>query len=201
MSTRGTFGFRLDGVDRISYNHSDSYPSYLGVRMLEQAGELLAGDRDTLKAQVRGITMVEQGGTPNQTVQALLAGEIQFTFISAGTVIGQIKGGKLKAIAVSGGRRFPVLPGAPTLGESGLAGVDDRIWFGLFAPAGTPRAAVAAIYAELVRIVGNDSFREQRLVSQGWEPALMPGEEFGRFLAADRKTAGDIVRTLGIRLE
>ena len=74
MSTRGAFGFRLDGVDRISYNHSNSYPSYLGVRMLEQAGELLAGDRDTLKAQVRGITLVKQGDTPDQTVQALLAG-------------------------------------------------------------------------------------------------------------------------------
>jgi tripartite-type tricarboxylate transporter receptor subunit TctC len=134
-------------------------------------------------------------------LQALLAGEIQFTFISAGTVLGPIRAGKLKAIAVSGAKRFPVLPGAPTLGESGLAGVDDRIWFGLVAPAGTPRAVVAAIYGEIVRIVTNDSFREQRLVSQGWEPALMPPEEFGRFMTADRKVAGEVVKLLGIRLE
>jgi tripartite-type tricarboxylate transporter receptor subunit TctC len=140
-----------------------------------------------------------KGAAP--AVQALLAGEIQFTFISAGTVLGPIRAGRLKAIAVSGDKRFPPLPGVPTLGGSGLAGVDDRIWFGLVAPAGTPKTAVAAIYGEIVRIFANDSFREQRLVAQGWEPALMPAEEFGRFLTADRKVAADMVRLLGIRLE
>ncbi|MBI2959214.1 MAG: tripartite tricarboxylate transporter substrate binding protein [Betaproteobacteria bacterium] len=135
-------------------------------------------------------------------VQSLIAGEIQFGYISAGTVIGPIRAGRLKAIAVSGEKRSPVFPGLPTLSETaGLAGVDDRIWFGLLAPAGTPRPAVAAIYGELVRIVSNDAFREQRLVSQGWQPALMPPAEFGRFLSADREVAGEIVKALGIKLE
>ncbi|MBI4293658.1 MAG: tripartite tricarboxylate transporter substrate binding protein [Betaproteobacteria bacterium] len=135
-------------------------------------------------------------------VQSVIAGEIQFGYISAGTVIGPIRAGRLKVIAVSGDKRSPVFPGVPTLSETaGLAGVDDRIWFGLVGPAGIPRTVVAAIYGELVRIIDNNSFREQRLVSQGWEPALIPPQEFGRFLAADREVAGKIVRALGIKLE
>lgn len=150
----------------------------------------------------RGVDMVHvpyKGAAP--LAQAMMTGEIQLSYVSAGTVLGQIRAGKLKAIAVSGDKRSPLFPGVPTLGEAGLAGVDGRIWFGLVTAAGTPSNVVGAVYNVLVRIFANDSFREQRLVSQGLEPALMPPQEFGRFLAADREVAGAMVRALGIRLE
>jgi len=150
----------------------------------------------------RGVDMVHvpyKGAAP--LAQAMMTGEIQLSYVSAGTVLGQIRAGKLKAIAVSGDKRSPLFPGIPTLGEAGLAGVDGRIWFGLVTAAGTPSNVVGAVYNELVRIFANDGFREQRLVSQGLEPSLMPPQEFGRFLAADREVAGAMVRALGIRLE
>ncbi|MBI4293657.1 MAG: tripartite tricarboxylate transporter substrate binding protein [Betaproteobacteria bacterium] len=150
----------------------------------------------------RSVDMVHvpyKGAAP--LAKAMMTGEIQLSYVSAGTVLGQIRAGKLKAIAVSGDKRSPLFPGVPTLGEAGLAGVDGRIWFGLVTAAGTPGNVVGAVYNELVRIFANDSFREQRLVSQGLEPSLMPPQEFGRFLAADREVAGAMVRALGIRLE
>jgi tripartite-type tricarboxylate transporter receptor subunit TctC len=150
----------------------------------------------------RNVDMVHvpyKGAAP--LAQAMMTGEIQLSYVSAGTVLGSIRGGKLKALAVSGDKRSPLFPGIPTLAEAGLAGVDGRIWFGVVSAAGTPSAAVEAIYNEIVRIFSIDSFREQRIVSQGLEPALMGPQEFGRFLAADREVAGEIVRALGIRLE
>ena len=150
----------------------------------------------------RSVDMVHvpyKGAAP--LAQAMMTDDIQLSYVSAGTVLGSIRAGKLKALAVSGEKRSPLFPGVPTLGEAGLSGVDGRIWFGLVSAAGTPSAVVGAIYNEIVRIFSNDSFREQRIVSQGLEPALMPPQEFGRFLAVDREVAGEMVRALGIRLE
>ncbi|MBI2959213.1 MAG: tripartite tricarboxylate transporter substrate binding protein [Betaproteobacteria bacterium] len=150
----------------------------------------------------RNVNMVHvpyKGAAP--LAQAMMTGEIQLSYVSAGTVLGAIRAGKLKAIAVSGEKRSPLFPGVPTLGEAGLAGVDGRIWFGLVAPAGTPGAIVGAIYSGLTRLFANETFREQRIVSQGLEPALVPPAEFGRFLAADREVAAEMVKALGIRVE
>jgi tripartite-type tricarboxylate transporter receptor subunit TctC len=150
----------------------------------------------------RNVDMVHvpyKGAAP--LAQAMMTGEIQLSYVSAGTVLGSIRSGKLRALAVSGDKRSPLFPGIPTLAEAGLSGVDGRIWFGVVSAAGTPSTAVDAIYNEIARIFSNDSFREQRILSQGLEPALMGPQEFGRFLTADREVTGEMVRALGIRLE
>jgi tripartite-type tricarboxylate transporter receptor subunit TctC len=150
----------------------------------------------------RNVDMVHvpyKGAAP--LAQAMMTGEIQLSYVSAGTVLGSIRSGKLRALAVSGDKRSPLFPGIPTLAEAGLAGVDGRIWFGVVSAAGTPSTAVDAIYNEIARIFSNDSFREQRILSQGLEPALMGPQEFSRFLTADREVTGEMVRALGIRLE
>ena len=75
------------------------------------------------------------------------------------------------------------------------------MWFGLAGPAGTPKEAVLRYYTEASRIFAIPDFREQRLIGQGWDPALMPPDEFRQFVAADRATAGRFIRGLGIEPE
>jgi tripartite-type tricarboxylate transporter receptor subunit TctC len=98
-----------------------------------------------------------KSGAPAMT--DLLAGRIPMMFADLPTILPQVKAGNLRAIAVTGEERSALLPDVPTMKESGLGAVDTSSWFGLMAPAGTPKATVDLINARVVAILGRDAVR------------------------------------------
>ena len=101
--------------------------------------------------------VVYKGGA--DAVNAMLSGEAQAGFFGLGNVVGQIQAGSLKALAVDGTQRSPLLPQVPTLAsEAGYKGAQNRVWFGLFAPAGTPRPIIVRLQGEIERVVREPEF-------------------------------------------
>ena len=118
-----------------------------------------------------------------------------------GNLVGQLKSGKLKALAVDGTSRSPLLPNVPTLAESGFRGLALRAWFGILAPAGTPKPLVARLNAEIVRVAAVPAFVEKHLASLGLEPVLDSPEHFADFLREDIAKGEKLVRQAGLALE
>ncbi|MGZ9067028.1 MAG: Bug family tripartite tricarboxylate transporter substrate binding protein [Burkholderiales bacterium] len=100
---------------------------------------------------------------------AVVQGETQAAFLSTTTASAQVKAGKLKALAVMSPKRFPAAPDIPSVTEAGFPGIESSVWFGLLAPAGTPKAIVDKINHDVVAILKTPEARSQLLV-QGAEP-------------------------------
>jgi tripartite-type tricarboxylate transporter receptor subunit TctC len=145
------------------------------------------------------LTHVPYKGTGPATAD-LIGGQVQIAFLGIPTVLPHIRSGKLRALAVTGKRRSPELSGVPTVDEAGVAGYEVSPWYGLLAPAGTSRAAVARLAAEVTRIVRAPEMREQ-LAAQGAEPAGGAPEEFAQTLRADAAVWSRVVRDAGIRAD
>jgi tripartite-type tricarboxylate transporter receptor subunit TctC len=122
-----------------------------------------------------------KGSAP--AVQAVAAGEVLMTLVDSGPAAGAIKGGLLRGLAVTSGKRLPVLPDIPTMTEQGI---DLRLtlWSGLLAPAGTPPAIVQKLAAEVARIVKLPDVRE-RMLQLGIEPEGSTPEEFAKVIATE----------------
>ncbi len=135
-----------------------------------------------------------------QVIPALLSGETDATFLAMGIVLPQIRSGKMKALAVTGPRRSPYLPGVSTLAEQRL---DPRLqnWFGLFAPARTPKPVVDRLNAEVVKALRQPRFEEQFLKVQAFDAVGNSPAEFAAFLKADRANAKQVIARTGIRLD
>jgi tripartite-type tricarboxylate transporter receptor subunit TctC len=134
-----------------------------------------------------------------QIIPALLSGEADATFIAMGIVLPQIRSGKMKALAVTGLQRSPYLPEVSTLAEQGL---DPKLqnWFGVFAPAQTPRAIVERLNTEFLKALHAPRF-EEFLKAQAFDPVGNSPEAFAEFLKADRANAMQVIERTGIRLE
>jgi len=139
-----------------------------------------------------------KGGDP--VLVALLSGEIHLYFGNIRAMMPQVKAGKLKALAVSGAQRSPAAPGVATIAESGLPGYAMMAWWGLLAPAATPRPVVAKLHDEVVRQLSEPALRE-RLAAVGIETAGNTPEEFARFLREEIATWSKVVRTAGIHAD
>ena len=130
------------------------------------------------------IVHVPYKGIP-QAVPAALAGEVQLTFSGAASSQALIKAGKLKALAVGGKTRLALLPDVPTFTEAGFPDVPANAWFGLFAPAGTPRDIVMKLHAEVTRVLKDPEFVQKEIVAKGYEVVASTPEEFMAFLVTD----------------
>jgi tripartite-type tricarboxylate transporter receptor subunit TctC len=135
--------------------------------------------------------------SPSEMMQTLSSSEVQVTYFGLINLLGLIKGGKAKALAVSGEKRSPLLPDVPTLSEAGIVGLDDRVWFGLFAPAGTSKDIVNKVYRDLAKVFAQPEFREQRLIQQGWEPVASTPEHLAEFMKKDREVGAEMVKITG----
>ena len=136
-------------------------------------------------------TVPYKGGAP--IVTALLSGEIQLSAAGLGNMIGQLQGGQLKALAVSGAHRSKLFPKVPTMKEAGLGGFEGNLWWGLAAPAGTPKQIVARLNAEFVKLFKEPRFSEF-LDSQAVEPVLTTPDAFAAFLKADREWTATLIK-------
>ncbi len=131
---------------------------------------------------------------------ALIANEVQAAFLSTTTASGQVKTGRIKALAVLSPKRFSAAPDVPSAPESGLPGIESNVWFGLYAPAGTPKALITKINRDVVAVLNMPETREAFLL-QGAETAPMTPEEYGAFLKKEIDKWGKVIKDAGIRSE
>jgi len=149
-------------------------------------------------AGVKLLHVPYKGSAP--AVVDLLGGQVQVMFDNAPNVMPQVRAGKLRALAQSGSRRSPVAPDLPTVAEAGVPGYEVTVWFGLVAPAGTPRAIVAKLNAEVLRILAMPDVRE-RFLAQGVEPLGSTPDEFATHIRAQMDKWGKVVRDAGVKAE
>lgn len=139
-----------------------------------------------------------KGGAPS--VAATMSGETQFYFGPMASMTSQVQAGKLKAIAVGGIKRSPTLPEIPTVAESGIPAYQSFGWFGLLAPAKTPKPIIAKLHTATVRAVGAPDIA-QKFLQLGVDPVHNTPDEFGRFIADQLLRYKNAVKELGIQGE
>jgi tripartite-type tricarboxylate transporter receptor subunit TctC len=131
---------------------------------------------------------------------AVLAGEVQVSFLSPLTAHSQLKGGKLKALAVSSATRFPSVPEIPSAEEAGIPGMQAKLWFGLFAAGKTPRPIVMKLNREIGDILRNPETREA-ILKQGIETTPSTPEELGEWVKSELARWTPIIRATGIKAD
>lgn len=146
------------------------------------------------------VVHVPYKGIP-QAVPAVIAGEVQLTFSGAASSIAHIKGGRLKPLAIGGRSRLGLLPDVPTFAEQGFPDIPSNAWFGLFAPAGTPREVIAKLHGEITRMLKEPEFNQREVVAKGYELVASTPEEFAAFLAADSVRNARAVKISGAKVE
>lgn len=129
----------------------------------------------------------------------LLGGQLQLTFDTPISSLPHIKAGKLRPIAISGKARLPVLPQVPTFAEAGLD-FDMTAWFGVFAPAGTPKDIVNRLATEIGKILAMPDIRE-KMQAMGSEPLIMTHEQFDARVKADYAKFGKVIKEANIKIE
>jgi tripartite-type tricarboxylate transporter receptor subunit TctC len=136
-----------------------------------------------------------------QAITDVVGGQVQVAILGLAPVLSHLRAGTLKAIAVSGEKRVPILPDVPTVAESGLPGFSTAQWFGAAAPAGTPKAIVTRLHDELVK-AAKDPTVVDRLVSVGLEvkTSARP-EDFASFLQEDLRKWPPIVKAAGAKVD
>jgi len=131
---------------------------------------------------------------------ALVAGEISLYFANVPAAFGHVKAGRLRPVALSGTKRTPAAPGIPTIAESGLPGFAVTSWFGVAAPARTPRPIVDRLNSEIVRALATPELRE-RMEGMGADPVGNTPEEYTRFVQNEIVKWGKVIKFAGIKGE
>jgi tripartite-type tricarboxylate transporter receptor subunit TctC len=157
------------------------------------AGELLA-----LRSGAHLRHVPYKGG--GQAVTDVAGGQIPLIYTVIPTIAGFLKDGKLKAIAVSSAQRSPVLPDVPTMAESGLPGFEVSSWYGLLAPAKTPKHIVDRLQREVAAVLATPEIRE-RYLKGGFEPSGNKPEEFAQQIKADLARWGKVVKDQNLRID
>lgn len=151
--------------------------------------------------QMTGVDVLHvpyKGSTPG--VFATVSGETQFMFTGVASAAQQIKGGRLKALSISGAKRAPALPDVPTASESGLPGFEADFWIGLFAPAGTPAAVVARLNTEVNKILNSQPIKD-KFLNSGVDGLVTTPEQFRIILNKDIERWAKTVKSAGLKGE
>ena len=150
-------------------------------------------------AGVKFTSVQFKGGGP--AAQSLLAGDTQVMFATSPTVMGFVRSGRLRALAVSMRDGSPAVPGIPGSAEAGLPGYDYTFWFGLYVPAGTPAPIVRRLYAAAVKGLGKQEVKE-KIAAQGMDatPSASP-ESFEADIKAEAPLLERVVRDSGAKVE
>lgn len=143
------------------------------------------------------VTQVPFKGTP-EVVTALLSGSVDCYWVPISAGMANIRNGKLRPLAVSSAKRNSQLPQVPTTGEAGVANANSPLWFGLWAPAGTPAEIVNKISVDVRRALADPGVRE-KLANLGNDPMDMPPDEFARFVRSEIDDYARVVKAAGIK--
>ena len=150
-----------------------------------------------VKATGANLTHVPyKGGSPSTV--AILSGEAQVNFATLPAVVPQIRGGKVRAIAIASNQRNPAVPDVPTMAEWGVPDFDVGTWSGLIGPKGMPADVVQKINAAVAAVV-NDPAIKQRLLEEGSEIRLMSPADFGAFIRQENVRWVKVVKDAGIK--
>jgi tripartite-type tricarboxylate transporter receptor subunit TctC len=136
----------------------------------------------------------------NLAMQDVLAGNVHLVFIGIPAAAPHIKAGKLRALALVASQRSGALPDVPTVAEAGLRDFEVTTWYGVLAPAGTPRSIVVRLNAELVKIMHSSELKE-RLAATGTEPLTSTPEEFAAYIKREIAKWGDVIRKSGAKAD
>ncbi|HEY6864495.1 MAG TPA: tripartite tricarboxylate transporter substrate binding protein [Burkholderiales bacterium] len=154
-----------------------------------------------LLEHLAGIEMVHvpyKGTGPG--VIDVLAGQVKVMTPNVLTALPHIKSGKLRALAVTSGKRSDALPDVPTIAEAGVPGYESVQWYGVLAPAGTPREIVQRLYTEIAKSLRAGDVRE-RLAADGAEPVGSTPEQFAAFIRAEIDKWAKLAKAAGIKPE
>ncbi|MBI4192547.1 MAG: tripartite tricarboxylate transporter substrate binding protein [Betaproteobacteria bacterium] len=149
-------------------------------------------------AKIDVVHVPYKGGS--QAIIDVLSGQIDFMFDTIPNSRQHVKAGKLRALGVTGSQRSPVMRDLPTIAEAGIAGSEATTWFGLLAPAGTPRDSVSRLSAASRKIVANEDMK-QRMLGQGLEPVGNTPEQFAQLIKLELPKWAKVVRSSGARVE
>lgn len=161
-------------------------PSHLAVELLKAM------------AKIDAVHVPYKGMAPALT--DVIGGQLQFSIPTIAAGLPLSRGGKLRALAVTGAKRSPAEPALPTIAESGVPGYQASNWYGLAAPAKTPRALVVKLNQEFSRIMAQPEVRE-KLLNVGMEPATSTPEQFTEFVQAEIAKWTRVVKSAGIKAD
>jgi len=155
---------------------------------------------ELLKMMIKGNMqhIAYKGGGP--AMGDLLGGNVPSLFASAPTVVPQVKAGRIRALAVTGPRRFANLPEVPTIAESGFPGYSATNWYAFVAPAKTPPEVIKRLNTEIVKTL-NDKATSDRLRDDGIEGTPSTPEEMAAFMRREYDTWGKVVKAAGVKAE
>jgi tripartite-type tricarboxylate transporter receptor subunit TctC len=158
----------------------------------------LAGE---LYASLTGTKMVHvpyKGGGPSMI--ALVGGEVSVCFATMPSAVGYVRAGRMRGIAVTTDKRSPSMPELPTIAETGIKGYEAGSWYGLSAPAGTPKEIVSRLHAETIKVMALPDVKE-RLFNAGFEVVTSSPEQFAAFTRSEIQKWGKLVKATGLKAD
>jgi tripartite-type tricarboxylate transporter receptor subunit TctC len=158
----------------------------------------LAGELFNLEAGVKLVHVPYKG--VNLAMNDVMAGQVQLVVIGIPAALPFIKAGRLRALAVVAPKRLAAIPEVPTAAEAGLPNYEVTTWYGVLAPAGTPKPIIARLNAEIVRVMHAPDLQE-RFAATGTEPRTSTPEEFADFIRQEMAKWGKVVRAAGLKAE
>jgi tripartite-type tricarboxylate transporter receptor subunit TctC len=173
----GTFNYASSGAGSTQHLAGEAFKATTGVQM----------------------THIPYKGS-SQAHLDMIAGNAQLMFDTTSSSIGQIKGGKLRALAVMTPKRSPELPDVPTLTELGFTGLEMSTWYGVFAPAATPKDIIAKLHTEIMAALKLPDV-QKKIAGLAGEPGTMTIEQFAALQRADYERFGKLIKDAGIKLE
>jgi tripartite-type tricarboxylate transporter receptor subunit TctC len=162
------------------------------------ATQHLAGELFNLVAGVKTVHVPYKGSAA--AMNDLIAGNVAFSFDTTASSIGQIRGGKLRALAVAAPQRSPALPGVPTTAEAGFPGTVMITWYGLFGPAAMPKAITDKWQQDVARALALADIKE-RIEGLAGEPGGNRPEEFGAYIRDQYAKMGKLVKDADVKAE
>ena len=158
----------------------------------------LAGEIFKDEAGIRIVHVPYRGSSP--ALMDLIGGQVQMSFDTMPSVIGHVRSGKVKALAVTTARRSSQLPDVPTMREAGYAGVELAAWYGIYMPAGTPKPVQQRVHDEVLKLLGEPDTRA-RLEAIGAETSPMTQQQFIDFNQSELARYGAVIRKNDIHLD
>ncbi len=172
-------------------------PGALSFGAVTGNGAHLAAELFKVAAGINIVHIPYKGAV--QATNDVISGFIQVTFASTPGVMPFVKAGKLRLLAITSAKRTSGLPAVPTVAEL-ISGFEATVWYGIVAPAGTPRPIIDRLNSEIVTAVKNPALRE-RLIAADYEPAVGTPEQFGAFMKSEIEKWGRAVKISGARAE
>ena len=158
----------------------------------------LAGEMMALRAGIKVLNVPYRGAAP--AITDLLGGQTDYMFATPQAVVGMIKGGKLRALAVTSSKRLPILPEVPTVAESGYKDFEAVDWKVIVAPAGTPAEVIQRLNAAVAKALTHPAMAAQ-LAAEGSAPLSGDPAQVASYLKTEQAAWGKLIRDAGIKLE